>query len=279
MRGRCRVRSPSRGRRMTRWLAAVTLLSAVVWSGRPPRGLRLAPQAPVPASAADRAGWVVAAVAGSAIVVVGVSTVGFFIVAGAALGAQRLVRRRRLARRREETALAVVEVTYALAAELRAGRTPAEALLAVTDMAGPLAPALHSAYRAVVVGANAADELATAAAMPGAERLRAVAAAWAVATSAGGQIAVVLERLSVAMDEEAELRRELDAALAGPRATMALLAGLPVFGLVLGQSVGAHPVRLLLHRPLGWGLLAGAAILDAAGVLIMRAIVMRAQAP
>lgn len=264
---------------MTTWLAAVTLAIAVLWSGRPPRGLRLATFAASPPPSAGRAAWVLAAAVGWVVVGLGISPVVIAIVAGSAVGWQRVDRRREAAKRREETAAAVVEVTYALAAELRAGRTPAEALLAVTELAGPLAPALHSAYGAVMVGADAAVELAEAATLPGADRLRPVAAAWAVATSAGGQIAVVLERLAVAMDADAELRRELDAALAAPRATMMLLAVLPAFGLLLGQSVGAHPVALLLYRPLGWGLSAAAVALDALGVLLMRTIVRRAGAP
>jgi tight adherence protein B len=262
---------------MTPWLAAMALVAAVICVGRPPRALRLS--APTSPPSAIRSGWVVAALAGSAFVVLGMSPVVGVVATIGGLAVQRVSRRRRLAREREETASAVVEVTYGLAAELRAGRTPAEALLAVTDVAGPLASVLHAAYGAVVVGSDAASELAAASAMPGAEQLRSVAAAWAVATAAGGQIAVVLERLSAAMDDEAELRRELDAALAGPRATMALLAGLPAVGLLLGQSVGAHPVQLLLHRPLGWGLLGGAAVLDVIGVVIMRAIVTRAGSP
>jgi tight adherence protein B len=128
-----------------------------------------------------------------------------------------------------------------------------------------------------MVGADPAAELRRAAsAVAGAEGLACVAAAWAVAESAGGRVAVVLERLSESMDSEAELRQELDAAMAGPRATMSLLAGLPLLGLVLGQSVGARPLDLLLHRPLGWGLLASAVVLDATGVVVTRAIAVRA---
>jgi tight adherence protein B len=82
----------------------------------------------------------------------------------------------------------------------------------------------------------------------------------------------VLDRLAEALDGELELRQELDSALAGPRATVVLLAGLPVMGLALGQAVGARPLHLLLYRPLGWGLLAGAAVLDAAGVVVMTRI-------
>jgi tight adherence protein B len=43
-------------------------------------------------------------------------------------------------------------------------------------------------------------------------------------------------------------------------------------GLALGQAVGADPLHLLLHRPLGWGLLTGAGLLDGAGLVVMSMI-------
>lgn len=182
----------------------------------------------------------------------------------------RQVRLRNRARQARQTAVA--EVTFALAGELRAGRTASEALRAAATTAGPLAEALQSAADAVAVGGSAAAELDAASRLPGADRLRSVAAAWRVTESAGGRVALVLERLGEAMDRDDELHREMEAALAAPKATMMLLAGLPVFGLVLGQSIGAHPVHLLLYRPLGWGLLLGAALLDAIGIVVSRKI-------
>jgi tight adherence protein B len=83
---------------------------------------------------------------------------------------------------------------------------------------------------------------------------------------------LVLERLGEAMDRDDELRREMEAALAAPKATMTLLAGLPLLGLGLGQAIGAHPLHLLLYRPIGWALLAGAGVLDAIGVAVSRQI-------
>jgi tight adherence protein B len=239
---------------VTGWLAAASMAAAIALSGRRrPPAVRLAALHDAPGSAGRFA--------------------LLLILTDKACAVQRLVRRALTAgRTRQECSAATVEVTFALAGELRAGRTPSQALAAVAGVAGPVRPALEAAHRAVAVGANAADELARAARLPGAERLRYVAAAWAVADSAGGRVAVVLERLSDAMDSEEELRRELDAAMAGPRATMFLLASLPLLGLVLGQTVGAHPLHLLLHRPLGWGLLAAAAVLDAVGVLVTRTI-------
>jgi tight adherence protein B len=167
---------------------------------------------------------------------------------------------------------AVVEVTFALAGELRAGRTPREALVAAAQSAGPLSGAIAAAAAAVEVGGSAAAELAEASRIQGAGRLRSVSAAWAVTESAGGRVALVLERMGEAMDRDAELRREMDAAMAAPRATMVMLAGLPLIGIGLGQALGARPVHLLLYRPLGWGLLSGAAVLDGLGVAVSRLI-------
>jgi tight adherence protein B len=232
---------------VSEWLAALSLAVAVAISGRPRPGARLtaltgtAVRRPSPIGDRRSARW-------------------------------RVPRLREAARAREAGATATVEVTFALAGELRAGQTPAQALAAVAGLAGPLRPALEAAHLAVLLGADAAGELARAASLPGAERLRYVAAAWAVADTAGGRVAVVLERLCESMDSDDELHRELQAAMAGPRATMVLLASLPLLGLALGESVGAHPLHLLLHRPLGWGLLAAAAVLDGIGVLITRAI-------
>ena len=78
------------------------------------------------------------------------------------------------------------------------------------------------------------------------------------------------------MDAERHARTALSAAMAGSRATMFLLAALPAFGLALGQAMGAHPLDLLLHSPLGWGLLTVAAVLDTVGVLWTLAIIRRA---
>jgi tight adherence protein B len=267
---------------LTAWLAGVTIGAAVAVSGRPSPGVRLAALRgePVAADASPAVpvglGLVAATVAGSALVVLRIPVV-VIAAAGAAVAAGFRIRRsRRAARDREARRAATVEITVALAAELRAGRTPAQALTAVADVAGPLRPAVTAAAAAVEVGADAASELRVAADEPGAERLIGVAAAWAVSESAGGRIAVVLERLGESMDNDDELRLELDAAMSAPRATMLLLGGLPVFGVLLGQGIGAHPLDLLLHHPLGWGLLASACVLDAIGVLVTRAIARRA---
>ncbi len=68
----------------------------------------------------------------------------------------------------------------------------------------------------------------------------------------GAGLAAALDRVAAALRAEADQRDDLRAQLAGPRSTAVLLALLPVFGLVLGAGLGAHPSAVLLHTPPGW---------------------------
>jgi tight adherence protein B len=259
---------------MAALLAGVATATAVIAWGRVRPATRLRTVAPASSTAS---GEVMGSVVPLVVFAMGVVLAGVpaIIVVAAAIAVwlgERLRRRRRASRERVARAAATIELTFGLADELRAGRTPDQALAAVAAMSGPLQQALNNAASAAAVGADPAAELARAAGLPGAEQLASVGAAWSVAASAGGRVAVVLERLGRAMDDDQDLRRELEAAMAGPRATMALLALLPVLGLALGEGIGADPIGLLVHRPVGWALLAGAAGLDLAGVWLTHSI-------
>jgi tight adherence protein B len=65
------------------------------------------------------------------------------------------------------------------------------------------------------------------------------------------------------------MRRQVDAQLAGARATGRLLAGLPVLGLGLGVAIGGSPGDFLLHTPVGAICLSVAVALDIAGLAWM----------
>lgn len=186
--------------------------------------------------------------------------------------ARRVRRRRLIASHQAE----VIEIVFALASELRAGRPPGRALALVAETAPHLRAPLLEASVAVDAGASPSDELHRISARPGCNGLSGVAAAWAVTESAGGAVAEVLDRLGDVLEADRRSRAALDAALAAPRATMALLAGLPVLGVVLGQSLGARPLHLLLHQPLGWALLASGVMLDLLGITWTRLLVRRA---
>ncbi|HWB65891.1 MAG TPA: type II secretion system F family protein [Mycobacteriales bacterium] len=266
---------------MTVWLAAAAA-AGVVLVARGRRSERLSRLSGDPATAGRgrRPGWWLLGFAGGTALAglqFGAGGLAVVVIGGLLLARGR--RRRQAARTAEQASAAVVDVVFALAGELRAGRSSAEALTAAVDIAGPLRPALAAAGSAAAAGDSAADVLRTAGSVPGAERMRDVAAAWRVTESAGAPIAVVLERLGASLEDAAAVRAALDAAMAGPRATVALLGGLPLLGVGLGEAMGAHPVDLLARTPLGWALLGVAAGLDAIGVALTRWIARRALGP
>jgi tight adherence protein B len=188
--------------------------------------------------------------------------------AAAALAVLVRVRRgRRAAAAREVERSRAVEACGTLAAELRAGRTPAEALDAAAELAaGPFARSLAAGASAVRLGGDVASALRPSpdTSVPG--LLRALAACWTVCAGSGGGLAAAVERLEQGCRAEQAQRRSVQAELAGPRATAGLLAVLPAGGLLLAAGLGADPLSVLLSTPLGLACLAVGLALDATGV-------------
>lgn len=197
--------------------------------------------------------------------------------AGGAAAWAGAVRRRRLRAAAAEQA-AAVEACAALAAELRAGRFPAEALAAAADLAcGPLEATLRGAAATAGLGGDAAAVLRApvgATAVP--EVARALAACWSVCAGSGNGLAAAVSRLEEGLRADAAQRRAIEAELAGPRATAALLALLPLVGLVLAAGLGADPLHVLLHTPAGLVCLLLGLALDALGLLWTARLVDRA---
>lgn len=191
-----------------------------------------------------------------------------------------LVRRwlagRRAERARERRTAEVIGLCAAVAGELRAGRQPAQALYAA---GGPpaLGPAGRAAAAAARYGGDVPRALRAAARQPGAEGLTAVAACWQVAVEGGAGLAAGLERIAAGLRVRRELREELRAQLAGPRATALMLALLPVGGLLMGTALGADPLGVLLHSPAGWGCLVLGGLLEWGGVAWTTRIVAEAE--
>ncbi len=195
----------------------------------------------------------------------GVCAAVCLVVGGTAWAAHRS---RRAGRRQED---ALVEAVDAVAAEVRAGRTPAAALRAGGQVGGgPVGAVLRDAAAASALGGDAGGALASAATRnrsgPVGEGLARMAAAWQVSARSGAALSDVLDRVEGDLCAERRRRQRLDAELAGPRATAALLAGLPVVGLALGAAMGAHPARVLLHTVPGQAALAAGAVLDGIGM-------------
>ena len=175
----------------------------------------------------------------------------------------RVARRHRDAERNQ-----AVEACAVLAGELRSGRVPAEALTAAAAVAtGPSAVALEAAGSAARLGGDVPAALAVgakASAVPA--FLFGLAACWRVCNATGSGIAAAVDRLEQALRAEQEQRRAVDAELAGPRASAALLAVLPAAGVGLAAGLGADPVHVLLYTPLGLVALAVGLGLDLLGL-------------
>lgn len=191
---------------------------------------------------------------------------------GASRGRPSLPDRHAATRRRA----AVADLADALASELRAGASPRAAL----QRAAQDEPML--AVLAAVARSPASDvpsALREVGALPGGGGAGDLAVAWLVCESTGGGLATPAARLAGALRDDAQVRREVAAQLAGPKATAALLAMLPVFGLVMGAGLGADPLHLLLGTPAGPALLGPGLALELIGVLWTVLIARRAAPP
>ncbi|MFE1923922.1 type II secretion system F family protein [Streptomyces asoensis] len=219
-----------------------------------------------------------APVAGLVLAVLGGSVLP--VVAGAA-GVPLLRRVRRAAEVRragERRGDAVIALCAALAGEVLAGRQPGEALQRAARDSGGLGEAQAVVLAAARFGGDVPGALAAAARQPGADGLLGLAACWRVAVDQGAGLAAGLDRLEQALRAEREQRADLRAQLAGPRATVVMLACLPVLGLALGAALGADPLHVLLHTGAGLGCLLVGGVLEAAGMWWALRIVRAAEA-
>jgi tight adherence protein B len=198
------------------------------------------------------------------------------LAAAAGVAAQTVARsaaaggaRRRAGARRA----AAVELVTELSAELRGGAEPRAALAgAAGDRFAGVAGSARSP-----AGAPAAA-LRSAAGAEGSELLADLAAAWQVTEVTGAGLAGPASRLAETARATEAVRRELDAQLAGPRATAHLLSLLPVAGVVLGAALGADPLAFLLGPGPGRVTLLVGTVLISAGAGWTEAIVRRAAA-
>jgi tight adherence protein B len=182
------------------------------------------------------------------------------VVAVVVVGLRSRQRQRRVAAGRRAQ---VIEACGVLAADLRAGRTPQEALEGAASICGEL----RVASAAARLGGDVAGALELAAESPGAAGLRALSAAWQVAERSGAAFATIVERLADSLRADESVRRQIAAGLAGTRSTARLLAGLPLFGTALGYGIGADPVAYLTGSVLGWCCLFTGLVLAALGLL------------
>ncbi|MBM4634537.1 type ii secretion system integral membrane subunit [Rhodococcus hoagii] len=190
--------------------------------------------------------------------------------------ARRRHRRRAEVERRHRERAQVLAGLEAVIGELGVGAHPAAACdVAAQECRGDASVALRTAAGRARLGGSAAGGLV----LPGsvvADELSRLAEAWSVAESRGLPLAELLQAARTDLQGRSRFRARADAGLAGARATAAVLAGLPVLGIGLGQLMGAAPVRVLAGGGLGSALLVAGTVLGALGLAWTDRIVDRA---
>jgi tight adherence protein B len=197
------------------------------------------------------------------------------VVAGLAAGCAalgvRAVQGRRRATAVQRQVGGLAEALGVLAAELRAGRSVDDA--AATAVAGCPDPTVAAALGPVL--RLGVDPSTTASGGTG-EVLTRVACAVRLSARTGCSLAAVVTAVEDDLRARVRADTELRAAVAGPRASASVLAGLPVLGLLMGSGVGADPWRVLTTTGTGTVLLVSGVALEGAGLAWSTRLVRRA---
>ena len=213
------------------------------------------------------AGWVTLCALAVGVVLLPLTTVLAASVLVATL-ALRLRRRRRSDRgsresRELETAIDV------LVGELRVGAHPAAAFaVAAQETTGPVAGACRSVAARARLGGDVAAGLRgvgeTSVLQAHWERL---AVCWQLAADHGLAMSALMHAAQRDIAERQRFSGQVRSAMAGARATSAILASLPVLSVVMGQLIGARPMAFLLGGRLGGCLLVVGLTLVCGGLL------------
>ncbi|HEV8569295.1 MAG TPA: hypothetical protein VGQ92_19815 [Actinoplanes sp.] len=193
-----------------------------------------------------------------------------------ALASRAVTRRAQKARNAAVRARSLDELC-ALAADLRAGLPPSRAaeshsiILGSTDgPLGPSRPGSRTDPRAASVAPAAGERVSSTSqhAICAEQQIAGLTAAvWRLAERTGAPAAELLERIEADARGADRAKASAAAQAAGAQATALLLAALPLGGIALGYGIGADPLQVLLHTPLGAACAASAVVLQSAGLL------------
>lgn len=193
------------------------------------------------------------------------------VVALCMLVATFLTRRHFGLRRRAgiEEAAALHGALDVLVGELRVGAHPVAAIgIAARESDGRVAQSLNSVAARAVLGADVPAGLrAEAQRSPSPDHWERLAVCWGLAQTHGLAISALMQAAQRDIIERERFHGRAEAGMAGARATAAILAGLPLLGLLLGQSVGADPLSFLFSGGAGGGLLVVGSGLTCCGLL------------
>ncbi|MDI3313522.1 MAG: type II secretion system F family protein [Mycobacterium sp.] len=244
---------------MSNFVAAALMLSLalVVWPGSSRH--RLIPPRPARPRVPPVVAWCTAGCATvAAIALLSLPTV--LAVGVVAVTATLRCRRRRHRRHAARESRALETALDVLVGELRAGAHPAHAFAVAADEAGGT---VGMCFRTVAARARLGADVsvglrgvAATSALPA--HWDRIAVYWQLACDHGLAISTLMRAAQRDITERQRFTMHVMARMAGARATAAILAGLPVAGVLLGQLIGAQPLRFLFGGGAGgWLLIAG----------------------
>ncbi|GAC1690808.1 MAG: hypothetical protein PVS2B1_13280 [Candidatus Dormibacteraceae bacterium] len=158
-----------------------------------------------------------------------------------------------------------------MANSMKAGQSTAQSLRAVTENAGPpVSDEFALARREIELGASIESALRNMVKRIGSSDLRLVVMVITIQHSVGGDLPAILISLADTMKQRAEMRAEILAATAQSRASALIITLLPVAAAVGLYFLVPSYFRPMFTQPLGWFLLAVAAVMLAIGNFFIR---------
>ncbi len=183
-------------------------------------------------------------------------------------GVDRL-RRRRARRFEDQLPMALLM----LASALRAGVALTTGLRHVVDQSGaPLAQEFGLMLREQRLGVPWDTALENLQARMPAESTSLVVAAMRIAAKTGGNLAEALESIAQTLRARLQLQAKLRALTSQGRLQAWIVGALPLLLLAVLDRLEPETMALLWHTPMGWGVLVVLAVLETAGVLLIRRI-------
>jgi tight adherence protein B len=158
-----------------------------------------------------------------------------------------------------------------MANSMKAGQSIAQSLRAVTENAGPpVSDEFGLARREIELGASIESALGNMVKRIGSSDLRLVVMVITIQHSVGGDLPAILISLSDTMKQRAEMRAEVLASTAQSRASSLIITLLPVVAALGLYFLVPDYFRPMFTNPLGWFMLAVAAVMLAIGNVIIR---------
>ncbi|MET0704671.1 MAG: type II secretion system F family protein [Mycobacterium sp.] len=165
-----------------------------------------------------------------------------------AVGTVALRHRRQVAKRRAaDEGRALQSGLEILVGELRIGAHPVRAFdIAADETGGTVGAAFRSVAARAGLGADVAAGLRAAATRSAlTHEWDRLAVCWQLAAQHGLAVSTLMRAAQLDIVERQRFYAQVQAGMAGARATAVILAGLPVLGVGLGELIGAAPVAFL----------------------------------